>query len=88
MCRHIMFNGNPLSLLLLFGVVLPAALAQQATITVPGISISASQCGNRSMVTQMPSLTVMNGGTEMMFSGSIRPFVIGVVPIVRGTWLR
>ena len=83
MRRHIVFSGNGLSVLFLFGAT-PAIQAQQATITVPGISISADQGGNRSMVMQAPSLTVMNGGTGMMFSGSIRPFVIGVVPIVGG----
>ena len=41
-----------------------------------------SQGSNRSHVMQAPTIVIPNGGSGSLFSGSIRPFVTGVVPIV------
>ena len=40
------------------------------------------QGSNRSHIMQAPTIVVPNGGSGSLFSGSIRPFVTGVVPIV------
>lgn len=41
-----------------------------------------SQGSSSSIVSQTPSLTVMNGATGSMFDGVVRPFVTGFVPVV------
>jgi hypothetical protein len=44
-----------------------------------------SQGSSRSHVMEAPTLVVPNGGSGSLFSGSIRPFVTGVVPVVGNT---
>ncbi len=44
-----------------------------------------SQGSSRSHVMEAPTIVVPNGGTGSLFSGSIRPFVTGVVPVVGNT---
>jgi hypothetical protein len=41
-----------------------------------------SQGSNRSHVMQAPTIVVPNGGSGSLFSGSVVPFVTGVVPVV------
>ena len=41
-----------------------------------------SQGSSRSHVMQAPTIVIPNGGTGSLFSGSIRPFVTGIVPVV------
>jgi hypothetical protein len=47
-------------------------------------SLAASQGSNRTLTMAAPSLTMMNGARGQIFSGSIRPFVTGVIPVVGG----
>lgn len=47
-----------------------------------GINGVAGQGSSRSHVMEAPTIVIPNGGTGSIFSGSIRPFVTGVVPIV------
>lgn len=47
-----------------------------------GISGIAGQGSSRSHVMEAPTIVIPNGGTGSIFSGSIRPFVTGVVPVV------
>ncbi len=42
----------------------------------------AGQGHSRSVVSQVPSVTVMNGQTGQVFDGRIRPFVTGFIPVV------
>ena len=56
----------------------------QVNVDVGGFRIQADQGGNRSFAGQSVSLTVPNGGTGFIFSGSVRPFVIGFIPVVGG----
>jgi hypothetical protein len=44
--------------------------------------LSASQGSNRTMTMVAPSVTMMNGVPGQVFSGSIRPFVTGLIPVV------
>ena len=46
--------------------------------------MAASQGSNRVLSGQSAGVTVINGGRGSIFSGSQRPFVIGVVPVVGG----
>ena len=45
-------------------------------------NLSAGQGSRRSMVSETPSVTIMNGGTGVISDTSQRPFVISVVPVV------
>jgi len=56
----------------------------QVNIGVGGVRLQADQSGSRSLVGQSASLTVPNGGSGQIFSGSVRPFVIGFIPVVGG----
>lgn len=47
-----------------------------------GISGVAGQGSNRSHVMEAPTIVIPHGGSGSIFSGSIRPFVTGVVPVV------
>jgi hypothetical protein len=47
-------------------------------------NIGAAQGSSRSISSVTPSLTVMNGQTGAIFAGTVRPFVIGVTPVVGG----
>jgi hypothetical protein len=47
-------------------------------------NIVADQGSNRSISSVTPSLTVMNGQTGAIFAGTVRPFVIGITPVVAG----
>jgi len=47
-----------------------------------GWNAFADQGSSRSMVMESPSLTVMNGAGGFISSGSLRPFVMGIVPVV------
>ena len=47
-----------------------------------GLNGLAGQGSNRSHVMEAPTIVIPNGGTGSIFSGSIRPFVTGVIPIV------
>jgi len=42
----------------------------------------AGQGSSRTMVAESPSLTMMNGTGGFIVSGSVRPFVMGIVPVV------
>jgi hypothetical protein len=44
--------------------------------------LAASQGSTRSIVSEAPSLTVLNGGSAWMGQGLLRPFVTGIVPVV------
>lgn len=44
--------------------------------------ISLGQGSSRSISTTTPTVVVPNGGTAMLFDGSLRPFVTGFVPVV------
>lgn len=45
-------------------------------------NLTAGQGSSRSMVMQSPSIVLPNGGSGGMFSGSQRPFVTGIIPVV------
>ncbi len=45
-------------------------------------NFGASQGSRRGIVSQTPSVTIPNGGAGGFFDGSVRPFVIGLVPTV------
>lgn len=47
-----------------------------------GFGFSAAQGADRSFTSATPFLTMPNGGVGSLFSGEIRPFVTGVVPVV------
>lgn len=47
-----------------------------------GFGFSAAQGADRSSTSSTPFLTMPNGGVGSLFSGEIRPFVTGVVPVV------
>lgn len=47
-----------------------------------GLTLAAGQGSDRSMVLEEPVIVIPNGGTGSLFSGSVRPFVTGVIPIV------
>lgn len=47
-------------------------------------NVNALQGSSRSFNSVTPSVTVPNGGTGTIFSGSQRPFVTGLVPVVGG----
>jgi hypothetical protein len=47
-----------------------------------GWNAFAGQGSSRSMVMESPSLTMMNGTGGFFFNGSVRPFVMGIVPVV------
>lgn len=47
-----------------------------------GFGFSAAQGADRSFTSTTPFLTLPNGGAGSLFSGEIRPFVTGVVPVV------
>ena len=47
-----------------------------------GMRLFAEQGSRRSFTSQTPTIVVPNGGTGAIFSGSLRPFVVGVVPVV------
>ena len=44
--------------------------------------LSAGTGSNRSMTMSAPSVTMMNGVPGQIFSGSLRPFVTGLIPVV------
>ena len=46
------------------------------------MNMFAGQGSSRSIVNQTPTVVVPNGGTGQIFSGELRPFVTGFVPIV------
>lgn len=45
-------------------------------------NFSAAQGSNRTMISEAPMVMVPNGGGASFFSGSQRPFVTGIVPVV------
>lgn len=45
-------------------------------------NLAASQGSSRTMVMEAPSVTIPNGGSGSLFSGSQRPFVTGIIPVV------
>lgn len=45
-------------------------------------NLAASQGSNRSLTMSAPSVTMMNGAQGQFFSGSVRPFVTGLIPVV------
>lgn len=45
-------------------------------------NMAASQGSNRTLTMTSPSVTMMNGVPGSIFSGSIRPFVTGLIPVV------
>ena len=47
-----------------------------------GMRLFAEQGSRRSFTSQTPTIVVPHGGTGALFSGSLRPFVVGVVPVV------
>lgn len=47
-----------------------------------GLTLTAGQGTDRSLVLEEPTIVIPNGGTGSLFSGSMRPFVTGVVPVV------
>ena len=47
-----------------------------------GMRLFAEQGSRRSFTSQTPTVVVPQGGTGAIFSGSLRPFVVGVVPVV------
>lgn len=47
-----------------------------------GFNMLAGQGSTRSNTVTAPTIVIPNGGTGSIFSGSIRPFVTGVIPIV------
>lgn len=47
-------------------------------------NMAASQGSTRSMTMSAPSVTMMNGAQGQFFSGSVRPFVTGLIPVVGG----
>jgi hypothetical protein len=47
-----------------------------------GLNAIAGQGSNRSHVMEAPTVVIPNGGSGGIFSGSQRPFVMGVIPIV------
>lgn len=47
-----------------------------------GFNMLAGQGSTRSNTVTAPTIVIPNGGTGSMFSGSIRPFVTGVIPVV------
>ncbi len=49
-----------------------------------GFRLTAGQAADTSMVSQTPSVTVMNGQTGYFSDTTIRPFVTGFVPVVGG----
>lgn len=49
-----------------------------------GFNVNAIQGSSRSASSITPSVTVPNGGTGSIFSGSQTPFVTGVIPVVGG----
>jgi hypothetical protein len=66
-----------------FGGYDPAADARFGFRVGPfGINGVAGQGSSRSHVMEAPTIVIPNGGTGSIFSGSLRPFVTGVVPIV------
>ena len=71
-----------------FGGFVPGGNTLGFSINGPGGSatfgFSASQGSSRSMSSQTPSVTVMNGGTGFVSDASLRPFVTSVVPVVGG----
>lgn len=49
-----------------------------------GMNFGAAQGSSRSIVSQSGSVTVANGAGGFISSGSVRPFVTGVIPVVGG----
>lgn len=47
-----------------------------------GFNMQAGQGSTRSNTVTAPTIVIPNGGTGSIFSGSIRPFVTGVIPVV------
>ena len=47
-----------------------------------GFNMVAGQGSTRSNTVTAPTIVIPNGGTGYLFSGSIRPFVTGVIPVV------
>lgn len=47
-----------------------------------GFNMLAGQGSTRSNTVTAPTIVIPNGGTGSIFSGSIRPFVTGVIPVV------
>lgn len=47
-----------------------------------GFNMLAGQGSTRSNTVTAPTIVIPNGGTGSLFSGSIRPFVTGVIPVV------
>jgi hypothetical protein len=45
-------------------------------------NITADQGSSRTLTSTSPSVTIPNGGFGSIFSGSVRPFVTGIVPVV------
>jgi len=66
------------------GLLMAPQLWGQVNVDVGGFRVQADQSGNRSFAGQSVSLTVPDGGSSFIFSGSVRPFVIGFIPVVGG----
>ena len=47
-----------------------------------GLNFSAGTGSSRSITMASPSVTMMNGAQGQFFSGSVRPFVTGLIPVV------
>ncbi|MCU0979326.1 MAG: hypothetical protein MUF25_09190 [Pirellulaceae bacterium] len=47
-----------------------------------GFNLVAGQGSTRSNTVTAPTIVIPNGGTGSIFSGSVRPFVTGVIPVV------
>ena len=47
-----------------------------------GFNMLAGQGSTRSNTVTAPTIVIPNGGTGSIFSGSVRPFVTGVIPVV------
>lgn len=48
----------------------------------PGFNLLAGQGSTRSNTVTAPTIVIPNGGSGSIFSGSVRPFVTGVIPVV------
>jgi len=88
--RDIQFRQNSAgSAIPPFGGFDPASAANVGLgINRPGgtglFNLTASQGSSRSIVSQVPSVTIPNGGTGTIIDTSQSPFVTGVIPVVGG----
>ena len=58
--------------------------ASGGELTIGRLRITAEQGSDRFMSTTSPVIVLPNGGTGSVFSGSVRPFVVGTIPVVGG----